>query len=801
MTVGSFFLYEKDKKASDSFGFSPVSLYLCAKMKKLLVLLLMLTCCLTRSSGYNYRPSGRAFVCVNGDNRLTRTLYGSSADYRLQTSDRPFFVVFQNSDYRSLSFRVNGVDLEKADYCLSRYQDGMRYYEVRHASWGKKAVLRMKVVVGQQTDRVVWRLRVMNFDGPVKLELPHQQASLQFTEDQYINCSGLTFSLLTTRQGEVLFDQMENDMQQLASSVTVRTPDPYINTLGNALSVVREKVKNVSVEDLLWHFRYDADRDAMRRLWPSIEEYLQSVGTDSISTPHLTKCYWANTMAANVAAFINKDGSSYYSKADEAFMLLNQHLWMHDKGCWAEFKDQKGLKRQHTSPALWSIYMPIDYDACSPEQAYQATKYMSREMPHIPVTSDLSTLATSNWMPYTWDMNNVTPVSGLRAAIAYFKAGRNEEGFRLMKANIIDQLYDGDAPANFGLSSKHDVVNGEQGRDMADCISIAERTLVEGLFGIRPDAFMGRCLLHPGFPESWDSASIHTPYIDFRYRRQGNLLVYDVTQHFSSPQQLVLRVNLGLGRFRDIEGTSEAHQVFAVEAPLKFPEVYVYSSYEEEAPQTQGTDEPTFEGKFEKIKLEPYYNAAVTDISPEVMDTVFRKNIIKDEFLMMGVPFQTPIEGKNIICTSLSERYPDKVTIPLNERASRAWLMLAGTTNTRESRMVNGLIIARYQEGGADTLKLVNPDNWCPIEQDYYIDDYAFYAPQPRPYRVSLGTGVVSRNLSKALGIKGTSDLQLPGGAAQMLCLSLDPEKKLIAIDICPQSNDIVVGLMALTLQ
>ena len=115
--------------------------------------------------------------------------------------------------------------------------------------------------------------------------------------------------------------------------------------------------------------------------------------------------------------------------------------------------------------------------------------------------------------------------------------------------------------------------------------------------------------------------------------------------------------------------------------------------------------------------------------------------------------------------------------------------------------MVNGLIIARYQEGGADTLKLVNPDNWCPIEQDYYIDDYAFYAPQPRPYRVSLGTGVVSRNLSKALGIKGTSDLQLPGGAAQMLCLSLDPEKKLIAIDICPQSNDIVVGVMALTLQ
>jgi hypothetical protein len=95
-------------------------------MNKILALLLLLVCCWTTSSSYNYRPSGRAFVCVNGDNRLTRTLYGPTADYVLQTSDRPVFVVLQNKDYRQLSFRVNGIALEKADYCLSRYQDGIR---------------------------------------------------------------------------------------------------------------------------------------------------------------------------------------------------------------------------------------------------------------------------------------------------------------------------------------------------------------------------------------------------------------------------------------------------------------------------------------------------------------------------------------------------------------------------------------------------------------------------------------------------------------------------------------------------
>ena len=263
----------------------------------------------------------------------------------------------------------------------------------------------------------------------------------------------------------------------------------------------------------------------------------------------------------------------------------------------------------------------------------------------------------------------------------------------------------------------------------------------------------------------------------------------------------MLRVNLGKGEYRDIKGTTEEHQVFTVEAPLKFPEVYVYNAYEESEPMAEGTEEPTFERDFDKVKLADYYNAHLTDLSPEVVDTFFRKQIVKGEYLMMGVPFHLSAEGPNIICTSLSDRYPDSFTIPVKERAWRAWLLLAGTTSTRESRMVNGLIVARYDDATADTLRLVNPDNWCPIEQDYFVNDYSFHALQPRPYRVSLDTGIVSRNLSKALGIKGTTDLMLPGGAAQMLCMPLNPEKKVIAFDIIPQSNQVVIGLMGLTLQ
>ena len=75
--------------------------------------------------------------------------------------------------------------------------------------------------------------------------------------------------------------------------------------------------------------------------------------------------------------------------------------------------------------------------------------------------------------------------------------------------------------------------------------------------------------------------------------------------------------------------------------------------------------------------------------------------------------------------------------------------------------MVNGLIVAHYEDGSADTLRLVNPDNWCPIEQDYYIDDYApdsyhevgDYAVIPvfiKPFRKKNGDPSYSLSVQKA---------------------------------------------------
>ena len=62
-------------------------------------------------------------------------------------------------------------------------------------------------------------------------------------------------------------------------------------------------------------------------------------------------------------------------------------------------------------------------------------------------------------------------------------------------------------------------------------------------------------------------------------------------------------------------------------------------------------------------------------------------------------------------------------------------------------------------------------------------------------------TGTVSRNLGEELGITGVYGREIPGGAAQMLRMPLNGRKRLKSLTVRTLSNDVVIGLMAVTLQ
>ena len=611
------------------------------------------------------------------------------------------------------------------------------------------------------------------------------------------------------------------------------------------------------IDELLWHFQYDADTAYMRKLWPVIKRHLawekRNFDPDGDHLYDAYCCIWAsdalyysggavthssaynyrgNRLAARIAELIGEDAASYRAEADAILQAMNQRLWLGDH--WAEYEDALGLKRKHESAAVWSIYTPIDCGACTPEQAYLATRYVDREIPHIDVEdTGLQTISTSNWLPYSWSINNVAAAEVMHTALAYYEAGRNEEAFRLMKANLMDQMYYGQSPANFGQVSFYDAARGECYRDFGDCIGISSRTLVQGLFGIIPQALYGQCIIRPGFPAEWDSVTVNTPYINYKYTREGDNVCLDVTQHFRQPLQIVLRLNQGRGRYVDVVGNSDEHQTLRWKLAPAEETTEPYNAKETIVDAAKfGLSEPVAKGKFLKQDIGRYFNAEVDDVfknqylSPrpqsttlqipvqgigewchpqlmaDVNDSVFRTKIVDDQFVVAGVPFRTPKTGQNIVYTSLWDNYPDSQTIDLpRKKASSAYLLMAGTTNHMQSRIDNGLVVVTYQDMTTDTLRLRNPDNWCPIEQDYYVDGLAFCTTQPRPYRVCLGTGTVSRDLGRELAVKGVYGRELPGGAAQMLRMPLNPRKKLRSLTLCTLSNDVVIGLMAVTLQ
>lgn len=175
-----------------------------------------------------------------------------------------------------------------------------------------------------------------------------------------------------------------------------------------------------------------------------------------------------------------------------------------------------------------------------------------------------------------------------------------------------------------------------------------------------------------------------------------------------------------------------------------------------------------------------------------------KNEIVIENEIPLATPSQTA--AKNIVFTSQWDNYPKEISIPLDGKSSQAYFLMAGSTNPMQSRMTNGEIIVEYKDGTGDTLQLKNPQNWWPIEQDYYVDGYAFTTDAPKPLRVYLKTGEESRTFNNFITIKGFSNRGIDGGAATVLDLPLNPSKQLKSLRLKTIANDVVIGLMSVTL-
>lgn len=710
------------------------------------------------------------------------------------------------------------------------------------------------------------------------------------------------------------------------------------------------------IDELLWHFNWTGDLEYARAMWPVLVRHLAweklNYDPDNDGLYDAYACIWAsdalyynsgavthssaynyraNKMAALIAEKIGEDATPYRDEADRILKALNARLWLTDKGHWAEFQDFMGHRRLHESAGVWTIYHALDSEVADPFQAYQATRYVDTAIPHIPVRADgleddgYATLSTTNWLPYSWSINNVAFAEVMHTALAYFQAGRAEAGYKLMKSSVLDGMYIGDSPGNFGQISFYDAARGECYRDFGDPVGVASRLFIQGLFGILPDALHGKLLLRPGFPADWDKASLATPDLAYRFQRSGMQDTYHIEQHFATPLEVTLQVNALKEQIKSVKvnGTpvrwnavesASGHPVIAVTtpavadavieitwggAPLQaftqepmellpgqdfaltawqgtaFDRLYdpqgVLSSPSVDQKQLSGkvSGKPGHHTLFvlvqqgemkawqpvnvyikqetspaalpfaqvnpdacEPVDMDAAFNASVTDIyrneylsprSPYTtlqlpkqgigewchptltadIDDAGMRAQVRDGLLAtgLGVSFRTPAQGNNIAFTSLWDNYPDSLTVPLSGKAKRAYLLMAGSTNHMQCHIANGTVRVHYADGTTELLELVNPENWCPIEQDFYVDGIAFRLQSPRPYRLHFKSGLVSNQLGKDLNITGVYGRPIDGGAGILLDMPLNPDKELKSMTLETISNDVVIGLMGITLQ
>jgi hypothetical protein len=164
-----------------------------------------------------------------------------------------------------------------------------------------------------------------------------------------------------------------------------------------------------------------------------------------------------------------------------------------------------------------------------------------------------------------------------------------------------------------------------------------------------------------------------------------------------------------------------------------------------------------------------------------------------------GVPLATPPEAaaKNIVFASQWKNYPAETSVALSGHARGVYLLLAGSTDPMQTHFENGEIVVTYTDGTTAVLPLINPLNWWPIDQDYFIDDFQFRRPEPLPIRIDLKTGRVRVPAVPAFKGGGRT---VPGGAATVLSIPLDSRKSLRSLTVRATANDVVIGLMAATL-
>lgn len=416
---------------------------------------------------------------------------------------------------------------------------------------------------------VAWRMRLPAWRGPYVAD------PLGWHDRAWSHFSSYALSQVTEPpSGPNVPDTTAHLARQQEKMGNAMFSSGYItrNPGGGKLGPHHYDMNLVYIDELLNHFKWTGDLTQVKKLWPTIQRHLawekRNYDADGDGLYDAYCAIWAsdalqysgggvthssaynyrsNKTAAYLAKLIGEDPKPYEKEAEHILSAINKTLWLPGSGSYAEYQDLLGMRLVHPSAGLWTVYHAIDSDVPDGLQTYEALRYVDTKIPHIPViakglTGDNYLLSTTNWLPYDWSLNNVVMAENLHTALAYWQGNRQEDAYKLWKSAILESMYLGASPGNFQQISFYDAERGELYRDFGDPIGMGARSLVEGLFGIRPDLLKDTVTIKPGLPQEWAYASLSVPDIKFDFKRQGQTDNYTITPSFTKAAILKFQV-------------------------------------------------------------------------------------------------------------------------------------------------------------------------------------------------------------------------------------------------------------------
>lgn len=295
---------------------------------------------------------------------------------------------------------------------------------------------------------------------------------------------------------------------------------------------------------------FDPDGDG------TYESYLNSFPTDSQwynggGTAEETAYAYrghkaARDMARNAGDKISEDyHNQMLEKIENGFF---SKLWITGKGHPGAYREQGGHERLHEDPWLYSIFLPIDAGLTSPLQAIESVYYSEWALQNDTIPYGGRQVWTSNWVPGIWSVRERWPGDNYHLALSYYQAGLPNDGWDILRGTYTHTAFNHLVPGNFG---------GHQGgTDFGDCVHPFSRTLVEGLFGFRPDYPNGTVTINPQFPSGWEYASLVLPDFSIDFKQDMTTLQY--TFELAKEAEMDIRIPVRCSDVKQVTLNSEA---------------------------------------------------------------------------------------------------------------------------------------------------------------------------------------------------------------------------------------------------